>query len=231
MCGKTSLNRRIFLTFFFVFTSAIIFSQETQKIKGSYWGNTERAKKIFVNPNLKEKSANHKNVAILPIKSIIRYKNIPKDYNAKLNKEKEDKLSFDLQSSMYNYLIVSKDYYSVKLQNIDSTNIILKENKMLDSITQYKPQDVAKVLGVDAVIFSNYTYTKLGSEFGAILSELLIGEGKVATGQLNMDIINGFDGEVLWGFSKTMNQDNLSSPEAIIKRMMSKVERNFPYLK
>jgi hypothetical protein len=59
----------------------------------------------------------------------------------------------------------------------------------------------------------------------------LIGGGKVASGQLNMDIINGFDGEVLWGFSKTMNQDNLSSPEAIIRRMMSKVERNFPYLK
>jgi len=231
MFGKTSLNRRIFLTFIFVFTSAIIFSQETEKIKGSYWGNIERSKTIFVIPNLKEKLANHNSIAILPIKSIIRYKNVPKDYNAELNKEKENKMSFELQSSMYNYLIVSKDYYSVQIQNIDSTNFILKENKMIDSITQYKPQDVAKVLGVDAVIFSNYTYTKLGSEFGAIVSELLIGGGKVASCQLNMDIINGFDGEVLWGFSKTMNQDNLSSPEAIIRRMMSKVERNFPYLK
>lgn len=231
MFGKPKINYKFIFSYVLLFTSVILFSQETEKIKGSFWGNTERAKKIFVNPNLKEKLANHKNIAILPIKSIIRYKNIPKDYNAELNKEKENKLSFELQTSMYDYLIISKDNYSVQIQNIDSTNFILKENKMIDSITQYKPQEVAKILGVDAVIFSNYTYTKLGSEFGAIVSELLIGGGKVASGQLNMDIINGFDGEVLWGFSKTMNQDNLSSPEAIIKRMMSKVERNFPYLK
>lgn len=231
MFGKSIINSKFILTFILVFASVFLFSQETEKIKGSYWGNSERSKKIFVATNLKEKLANHKTIAILPIISIIRYKNIPKDYNAELNKEKENKLSFELQTSMYNYLIESKDYYSVQLQNIDSTNFILKENKMIDSITQYKPQEVAKVLGVDAVIFSNYTYTKLGSEFGAILSELLIGGGKVATGQLNMDIINGSDGELLWGFTKAMNQDNLSSPEAIIRRLMSKVERNFPYLK
>jgi len=231
MFGKTLINSKVFFTFIFVFASLIVFSQETEKIKGSYWGNTEGAKKTFVVLNLKEKLAKHKTIAILPIKSYIRYKKTPKDFNAELNKENENKMSFELQTSMYDYLIVNIDNYSVQIQNIDSTNFILKENKMIDSITQFKPQDVAKVLGVDAVIFSNYTYTKLGSELGAIVSELLIGGGKVATGQLNMDIINGSDGEVLWGFNKTMNQDNLSSPEAIIRRMMSKVGRNFPYLK
>ena len=231
MFGKTLINSKVFFTFIFVFASLIVFSQETQKINGSYWGNTEGAKKTFVVLNLKEKLAKHKKIAILPIKSYIRYKKTPKDFNAELNKENENKMSFELQTSMYDYLIVNKDNYSVQLQNIDSTNLILKKNKMIDSITQFKPQEVAKVLGVDAVVFSNYTYTKLGSELGAIVSELLIGGGKVATGQLNMDIINGSDGELLWGFTKAMNQDNLSSPEVIIRRMMSKVKRNFPYLK
>lgn len=231
MFGKLIIHSKVLFTLFFLFVSSIIFSQETEKINGSFWGNTEGAKKTFVVQNLKEKLAKHKRIAILPVKSFLKYKKKPKEYNAELNIEKEIKMSFELQTNMYEYLISNKDNYSVQIQNIDSTNFILKENKMTDCITQYKPQEIAKVLGVDSVVFSYYTYIKLGSEFEAIVSELLIGGGKVATGQLNMVIINGIDGEVLWSFNKTMNQDDLSSPDVIIRRMMSKVKRNFPYLK
>jgi hypothetical protein len=44
-----------------------------------------------------------------------------------------------------------------------------------------------------------------------------------------MQINNGKDGELLWRFYKQMNEDVMSSPSAVMERMMRKVGRNFPY--
>jgi hypothetical protein len=39
-----------------------------------------------------------------------------------------------------------------------------------------------------------------------------------------MQINNGKDGELLWRFYKQMNEDVMSSPSAVMERMMRKVE-------
>jgi hypothetical protein len=92
---------------------------------------------------------------------------------------------------------------------------------------------IAKILGVDAVIKCSYKYEKTGSEGGAIAKTILLGAGtgKVASGQLTMQIYNGGDGDLLWRFYKEMNEDVLSSANQVMERMMRKVGRNFPYEK
>jgi hypothetical protein len=62
------------------------------------------------------------------------------------------------------------------------------------------------------------------------VKSLLIGfgTGKVLQGELTMQINNGKDGELLWRFYKQMNEDVMSSPSAVMERMMRKVGRNFP---
>jgi hypothetical protein len=57
------------------------------------------------------------------------------------------------------------------------------------------------------------------------------GTGKVATGGLTMQINNGADGDLVWRFYKQMAEDVMSSPSAMMERMMRKVGRNFPYEK
>jgi hypothetical protein len=46
-----------------------------------------------------------------------------------------------------------------------------------------------------------------------------------------MQIKNGADGELLWRFSKDMNDGVFSSASELMDRMMRKVSRNFPYEK
>lgn len=225
--------KKTILIAFLIISKTILFAQETPKIKATVWDSGVHAKTIYKIDGLEEKLANHKTIAILPFKVSILYNNPPKNLDPQTTKDEEKRMSFDLQSSMFSYLSNSKDYYKVQIQNEDTTDILLNEHNMMNNPENYTPEEIAKVLGVDAVVYCTYTYTKVGSNLEAIGVQLLVGlhHSKVATGELTMDIYNGADGELLWAFNKIMNQEALTSPESIVRRMMSKVERNFPYKK
>lgn len=201
-----------------IFSTTVIMAQES-------------AKKVFSSPNLSVAVTSHKIIAILPFKTAILYRKTPKNYDEKANKEEEVSLSYNLQNNFYAIMSIKRDVYPIKVQSSEITNDLLKENNMLNDLNPFTPNQIAKVLGVDAVMYCDYTYTRTNSEFGAILNEQLFGYGKVATGELTMSIFNGVDGELLWRFNKTMNQESLSYPNVIIERMLSKVGRNFPYQK
>lgn len=191
----------------------------------------ESAKQVFSSPNLATEIFNHKTVAILPFKANISYKRMPKNYNSQTIKDEAVQLGFNLQSGMYTYLLRRVDDYLVSVQDIEKTNTLLRQNKAFENLDEFTADQLAKMLGVDAVIKCSYSYEKTGSEGGAIVTTILFGVGKVATGELTMAIYNGKDGDLLWRFYKQMNEDVFSSANAVMERMMRKVGRNFPYQK
>lgn len=190
-------------------------------------------KQVFESPKLKEVISTHKTVAVLPFKATISYKRLPKNFDPVANVAEEQKSGLSLQSGLYTYLLRKSPDYSITIQDPERTNILLKQNGSFDKIDELTPDALAKILGVDAVIKCTYAYQKTGSEGGAIVKSLLIGfgTGKVATSDLTMNIYNAQDGELLWRFYKQMDEDVMSSPQAMMERMMRKVGRNFPYEK
>jgi hypothetical protein len=213
-------------------TSVTIYAQEPEKIKGSVWMGFGQAKKIYKSPNLDQEIKKHKIIAILPFKTKIQYKNLPKDYNEQENKNQELDLAFNLQYTLYANISIRKKEYSVDVQNSETTNEILKANNIYDNIQNFTPNQIAKILGVDAVIYCTYVYTKVGTKAEAIAVNLLVGSRtKVATGELTMTVYNGIDDELLWSFNKIMDQEVHSSPNDVITRMMDKIAWNFPYKK
>lgn len=192
-----------------------------------------QTKQIFESPKLKEAVSKHKTVAVLPFKSTISYKRLPKNFDPAANIAEEQKSALSLQSGLYTYLLRKSSDYSVTVQDPERTNILLKQNGGFDKLDELTPDALAKMLGVDAVIKCVYAYQKTGSEGGAIVKSLLIGfgTGKVATSDLTMNIYNAEDGDLLWRFYKQMNEDVMSSPQAMMEHMMRKVGRNFPYEK
>jgi hypothetical protein len=216
---------------FIVLISTSLFAQQNPNIKASVWGNVEKSKKIYISSNLEKEIKNHHIIAVLPFNVLIQYRKIPKNYSASSNKKAQMDLSNNIQSELYSELSDKNKNYTVEIQNIEATNQILKESNILNNLQNYSPSEIAKTLKVDALIYGSYVYTKVGSEGSAMLSQLLIGDGKVAVGELDMKIYNGPDGELLWSINKAMNQDALSSPKRIIDRMMNKLGRNFPYKK
>jgi hypothetical protein len=191
----------------------------------------EGSKQIFESPKLVQLTTGHKTVAILPFKASISYKRLPKNFDAQTNRDEERKLGSSLQSGMYTYLLRKSDDYTVTVQDVERTNVLLKQNEVFDKIDEMTPDALAKILGVDAVIKCAYAYEKTSSEGLAIAKTLLIGfgTGKVASGEMTMNVYNGADGDLLWRFYKEMNEDVMSSANAVMERMMRKVGRNFPY--
>ena len=190
-------------------------------------------KQIFESPKMQEFISTHKKVAILPFNATIGYRKLPKDFDAVANKEAELKLGYDMQSGMYTYLLRKTSDYSVEVQDVERTNALLKKNDLIDKLAETSPEELAKVLGVDAIIKCSYAYQKTKSEGGAIALTLLVGfgTGSVATGALTMQINDGKEGELVWRFYKQMAEDVMSSPATMMERMMKKVGRNFPYQK
>jgi hypothetical protein len=193
----------------------------------------EGAKQVFESPKMKETILKHKVVAILPFETGISYKRLPKNFDADANKQEEKKLSRDLQNEMFTFLLRKKENYTVDFQDPDKTNTLLRKVGVFEKIDEIGIDSLAKILGVDAIIKCSYSYEKTSSEGAAIAKTILFGGlgSKTGSGQLVMQIKNANDGELLWRFSKAMDDGVFSSAGQLMERMMRKVSRNFPYEK
>lgn len=190
-------------------------------------------KQVFEKPTLKNDIKEHKTIAILPFFVKFSFKKPPKNFSAEGNKAEEIKMSKSIQSSMYTYLLRKGDKYSFGFQDVDKTNIMLRKAGVIEKLEDMTKDEIAKILGVDAVISGSFETEQTKSEAGAIATAVLLGAfgGKTGSGSLTMMLHNGSDGELLWRFFKTMDDNISTSTDDIVESMMRKVSRNFPYTK
>ena len=208
----------------YIFLSILISTTITCFAQGS--------KQIFESPSLPTLISTAKKVAILPFKVSISYKKMPKGLTLEQIKDNELAESVQMQQGMYTYLLRKSDSYSVSFQEVDRTNAILKKAGVFNSLDEILPDSICKLLNVDAVIKSNWSYAKTGSEAGAIASAVLLGVSKgTGSGMLVMQINAAKDGEMAWRMSKEMNEGAFSSANELMERMMRKVGRLFPFEK
>jgi len=201
-------------------------------ISYSSYSQWESSKQEFKSPNLKTLLLTTKTVAILPYKANISYKKMPKGVTVENIKEEEKVASIQMQEGMYTYLLRKSNDYSVSFQDVSRTNALLKKSGIYDNLDEVLADSVCKVLGVDAIVKSTWTYEKTGSEAGAIISTLAFGVAKgVASGSLVLQLYGAKDGELAWRFYKEMNESAFSSASQLMERMMRKVGRNFPFEK
>lgn len=196
------------------------------------YAQLERDKQTYKAPHFEDSISQHKIVAILPFRVTISYKRMPKGFDAEGNKADEYKSGFNMQQGMFTYLLKKSDKYTVSFQDIERTNALLRKNGVIDKVDELLPDSLCKILGVNAVIKSSYSYEKTGSEGGAIAKTILFGYGgSTGSSSLIMQIYNGSDGILLWRFYKEMNEESFSNANELMVRMMKKVARNFPYEK
>ncbi len=189
-------------------------------------------KQVYEVPNLKAVLLTQKTVAILPLKVTISFKRMPKNYDAANNAAQEKEEGDNMQQGMYTYLLRKSKDFTVSFQEVERTNILLKQAGVFDKLETITPDSICKILKVDGLIQASYAYEKTGSEAVAVTMTLLVGfSPPVASGALTMQIYNGPDGLLLWRFYKEMNEGAFSSASALMERMMKKVARNFPYEK
>ncbi|MEP6616197.1 MAG: hypothetical protein ABJA57_06435 [Ginsengibacter sp.] len=191
----------------------------------------EGSKQTYSSPKLKEEIAKHKTVAILPFSVNITYKRPPKNYDDNENKNEEKSIAKNLQQSMFTFLLMKANKYSVTFQDVNRTNALLTSKGILNKLDELTQDSVCRALGVDAVIKCNYAYEKTASEGAAIAKSIIGLGGKTGSGALTMQIYNNTSGDLLWRFYKAMDDNIMMSSDQLMERMMRKVSRNFPYEK
>jgi hypothetical protein len=210
--------KKLLLLPLFVIACTIVYSQS--------------AKQIFESPDLKSMLYTAKTVAILPFKVSISYKKVPKDVSLEQIKDNEKAESVQMQQGMYTYLLRKSKDYSVSFQEVDRTNALLKKAGVFENVDEILADSLCKMLGVDAVIKSSWSYQKTGSQGAAIATALLFGVAtNTGSGQLVMQINRAKDGGMMWRMAKEMNEGAFSSANELMERMMRKVGRVFPFEK
>jgi len=191
----------------------------------------EGSKQTFESPNLTKAIASHKMVAILPFDVKITYRKQPKKFNLEANSDQETKMSTSIQGSLYTYLLRHANDYPITLQNVDETNLRLKRAGMKGNLDKFTKREIAAALGVDAILGSRFEARQTQSDGVAIAAMMLVGGtgGRTGTGSLTLTLNNGLDGELLWRFYKSMNENVMTTSDHLVERMMRKVSRNFPY--
>ncbi|AVR47403.1 hypothetical protein C7S20_09595 [Christiangramia fulva] len=187
--------------------------------------------KLYQHPDFEQKTKDHKIIAILPFDAKVslrpkQMKELSEEQFADIQKNE----GFSVQNSMYSWFLNRKKRGSLKVdvQDPKKTNVLLLQNNIdLKAVTS---EQLAQILGVDAVITGTFETDKPMSDGASIALGLLVGFwGATNTATINMSVNNGTDGELLWNYNKKVAGSLGSNNDALINTLMRKASRRLGY--
>lgn len=177
----------------------------------------------------------HETVAILPFSVTMSAGNRGKDVTATSLNEEARAQAFNFQRSVYTQLLerVEKDKVTVKFQDIDDTNALMRRAGAFDDEgnVMLTKQEIGELLDVDAVIAGSMTLSKPMGTGTAVVTTLLVGWGVTNEAQINMTIHDSESGSLVWSYDHSASGGVISSPDQLAKNLMRNIASKFPYKK
>ncbi|MFM7232247.1 MAG: hypothetical protein ACKO3S_09695, partial [bacterium] len=140
-------------------------------VAGSSWAGAQR----YTHPRFKEFASEHKLIAILPFKVKIDTKRL-KNVSLEMIQKDESDEGLMFQKQLYIRLLQKSEAekYTIAFQDADQTNALLQRAGIdLDSLSFYPKDEIAKVLGVDAILSGNVNQSQPTSGGMALAQTLL----------------------------------------------------------
>lgn len=170
-------------------------------------------------------------IAILPFTVFIDTTNLPSDINEAGVLRRSDMNRYRFQRALHTWFIKKKGKYALLFQDVVTTNLLLKQAGLTDSINTYTINKLCSILGVDAVIFGNVYVTHQRETVGREVMRQVVGidVGPNSKILINLNLYNS-SGNIGW--SKKYNDYRATiTPDAIIDRFLRKEYKTFPYKK
>jgi hypothetical protein len=152
---------------------------------------------------------------------------------ANLSTEPEGiKAGVAIREAIYFELSRRQDEYSVQIQDIAVTDEKLREMGVPDSVAASMPgPDLARLLGVDAVMRGSVTRYQKKGVGGQIASAVFFGIAKGSEVRADLAIYDGADGRMIWEHNIDKAGGMFSSPDALRNSVGREVAKKFPYKK
>lgn len=187
---------------------------------------------VYTAEDFTDYQAKHESVAILPYNVTIQLKKLPEGTTAEdiSNMQKDEGYLFQQQLYAQFLQRYSKGQYTVDFQDIAKTNILLDRADIeYDTITKFTKEELAEILGVDAIISGDIKRTKPMGTGWAVASTLLLGYGATNKVTVNMTVHDSNDGAMIWSYDHNVDGGVGSSPESMAKSLMKNISKKFPY--
>ena len=190
--------------------------------------------KLFEHPQFDQLAKDHKTIAILPFDAqvMLRPKQMKEITTEQLTQmQKSEGLA--IQQSMFTWFLQrqKRGKLLLEVQDPKKTNAILLQNGIMDP-NVVTPEELANMLGVDAVITGRFETDKPMSDGASLALGLLVGFwGQTNSATINMSVNNGLDGQLLWNYNKRVAGSLGSSTDSLINTLMRKASRRLAYTK
>lgn len=189
--------------------------------------------KLFVDPEFNTIAKQHKTIAILPFEVTIKLRpKQMKDISQEQLATMEKKEGISIQNAMYSWFLKRKKRGKLKVvvQDPSKTRVLLKKNKIdLETTTK---EELAKILGVDAVVSGTIQTNKPMSEEASIALDIFLGvRTPTNSAVVNISVTNGLDGKLLWNYNKKIRGSVGSTNEDLVNILMRKTSRRLAYTK
>ena len=192
---------------------------------------------LYENPDFDNIAKAHKIIAVVPFKTQVELRpKQMKDMDEEQLHRIEKSEGEGIQTAMYSWFLKRKKrgkLQTIQVQDPKTTNVILKRNNIdYDNINEFTPQELAKILEVDAIISGEFETNKPMSEGASVALGLLVGFwGSTNKAVVNMSVHNTEDGVLLWNYNKKVTGSLGSSTEDLINILMRKSSRRLAYTK
>lgn len=189
---------------------------------------------LYEHPQIEQYIAKHQKVAILPFKTSItlRPKEMKSMSNEQLKKMEEDE-GLSIQNAMHSWFLKREKTGKLKVSFLDplTTNAKLKRMGVTsENFGEYTPDELADMIGVDAIIMGSFETNKPMSEGASVALGLLVGMyGSTNKATLNMSIYDAEDGTQVANYNKAISGSMGSSTEDLINTLMRKASRRISY--
>ena len=203
-------------------------------------------KGYYLSPNFKMKATSHRTVAVLPF-DVVTGGTPPEGLTDARKQQIQEEEAKIFQQSLYNSLVSNLGRSAIQIQTPNKTNNLLRDKGIsLTKAAQRNPEELAKMLGVDAVVFATVTkYRYLDDK-----ASMGIGMGKnalsVATGgrsnvftsgmnsktndvKVTCSLIEARDGDVLWKTNHDGSADWNRPANTVVDNLNTHLASNFPY--
>lgn len=191
---------------------------------------------FYEDPSFDAISLTHNIIAILPFDASVtlRPKEM-KDITPEQLTRMEESEGEGIQSGMHSWFLKRKKQGKLKI-NVQPPNvtkaILIKQGVTAEQIAAYLPQELCKLLGVDAIIMGTFETNKPMSQGAAIAASLLFGfGGSTEKAIINLSIYEGLNGDLMCNYQKNLGGGLGSSTEDLINVLMRKASRRIAYTK
>jgi hypothetical protein len=189
---------------------------------------------IYKAQDFDTRTAGHKTVAILPAEVTISLRhNEMKNTTTEQLRESEEKTGLGIQDKMYTWFLKrsGKFKYTVSFQDISKTNALLLQAGIKYADMQAKTKDeLARLLGVDAVITTKASMKKPMSDGAAVALGLLVGAwGPTNDVQTSIVINEAQKGDLVWKYDYNASGSVGSNTDRLVNALMRNASRKFPY--